>query len=205
MLNIVNLHGPRDRFEITRADILEMSDYAQIRAEKRKDIVLVKKHRRVPIGPYATFYFENYETMWLQIHEMLYIEKGGEQQIPDELAAYNPLIPNGREFVATLMFEIDDETLRKSMLSRLGGVEETVFIKFADTEIMATAETDVDRTTADGKASSVQFLHFHFKDEQVAAFRDYEGDIMLGIKHPNYPHMTLLQEATKTSLEKDFT
>ena len=123
MSNVVNLHAPRDQFEITRADIMDMAEYAKIRAAKRKELVGVKKNRRVPIGPYATFYFESYETMWLQIHEMLYIEKGGENQIPDELAAYNPLIPKGRELVATLMFEIDDETLRKSILGRLGGVE----------------------------------------------------------------------------------
>jgi len=167
----------------------------------RRDI---KKHRRVAIGPHAAFYFENYDTMWRQIHEMLYIEKGGEAQIPDELAAYNPLIPKGRELVATLMFEIDDEALRKRVLGRLGGVEETVFIKFGGYEIIATAETDVDRTTAAGKASSVQFLHFNFTDEQAAAFKAFEGDVMLGIKHENYPHMTLLPAATKAALESDF-
>ncbi len=204
MSNIVNLHGPRDRLEITRADIMDMSDYANIRAAKRKDIVSVKKHRRVPIGPYATFYFENYDTMWLQIHEMLYIEKGGEAQIADELSAYNPLIPKGREFVATLMFEIDDETLRKSILGRLGGVEETVFLKFGDEEIMAKAEEDVDRTTAEGKASSVQFLHFPFTDAQAEALKAFKGDVMLGVRHPNYPHMTLLQPETIASLVQDF-
>jgi len=142
--------------------------------------------------------------MWLQIHEMLYIEKGGEQQIPDELAAYNPLIPKGRELVATLMFEIDDETLRKSILGRLGGVEETVFVKFGDHEVVATAEEDVDRTTADGKASSVQFLHFNFTEDEATAFQAYEGDVMLGIRHENYPHMTLLSPETKAALSVDF-
>ena len=204
MSNVVNLNEARTRFEITRADILDMETYAKIRAEKRKAVVAIKKHRRVPIGPYATFYFENYDTMWLQIHEMLYIEKGGEQQIPDELAAYNPLIPKGRELVATLMFEIDDETLRKSILGRLGGVEETVFLKFGDQEVVATAEEDVDRTTADGKASSVQFLHFNFTDEQADSFKGFDGDVMLGIRHENYPHMTLLSPETKAALEKDF-
>lgn len=204
MSNVVNLHDTRNRFEVTRSDIMDMSEYGKVRVQKRKDLVAVKKNRRVPIGPYATFYFENYDTMWLQIHEMLFIEKGGEAQIPDELAAYNPLIPNGKELVATLMFEIDDETLRRSILGRLGGVEETVFIKFADHEVIATAEEDVDRTTADGKASSVQFLHFNFSDEQIKAYKTYDGDVMLGIKHENYAHMTLLQKPTKASLSTDF-
>lgn len=204
MTNVVNLHGPRDRFAIAREDIMPMADYMKVRAERRKALVSVKKPRRVPIGPYATFYFENYDTMWHQIHEMLYIEKGGEEQIADELAAYNPLIPKGNELVATLMFEIDDETLRKSILGRLGGVEETIFIKFGDEEIIADAEDDVDRTTADGKASSVQFVHFRFSDVQIEKFKSGENDIMLGIKHENYPHMTLLQAATVASLVNDF-
>ena len=189
--------------EVTPADIMDMKEYAKVRTEKRKALVEIKRPRRVPIGPHATFYFENYDTMWQQIHEMLYIEKGGPEQISDELAAYNPLIPKGRELVATLMFEIDDERLRKSVLGRLGGVEETVFLKFGPHEIMADAEEDVDRTNAAGKASSVQFLHFNFTDEQAEAFKTFEGDIMLGIRHENYPHMTLLSPATKTSLARD--
>ena len=204
MSNVVDFHPPRNRFEITRADIMDMNAYEKVRGARRKEIVAIKKPRRVPIGPHATFYFENYETMWQQIHEMLFIEKGGEAQIADELAAYNPLIPKGREFIATLMFEIDDELLRKRVLGRLGGVEETVFLKFGDHEIIASAEEDVDRTTADGKASSVQFLHFNFSDDEAAAFKAHDGDVVLGIKHENYPHMTLLQPDTKASLEADF-
>lgn len=189
--------------EVTPADIMDMKEYAKVRAEKRKALVEVKRHRRVAIGPHATFYFENYDTMWQQIHEMLYIEKGGPEQIKDELAAYNPLIPKGRELVATLMFEIDDEKLRKSVLGRLGGVEETVFLKFGPYEITADAEEDVDRTNAEGKASSVQFLHFNFTDEQAEAFKTFDGDVILGIRHENYPHMTLLAPATRASLVRD--
>jgi hypothetical protein len=204
MNNVIDLNAVRNRFEITRQDIMPVVDYAKIRSEKRKALVEIKKPRRVPIGPHATFYFENYDTMWMQIHEMLYIEKGGEAQIADELAAYNPLVPNGHELVATLMFEIDDEKLRKSVLGRLGGVEETVFLKFGDHEIKAVAEADVDRTTAEGKASSVQFLHFPFTEEEIASFKAYDGDVILGIRHENYPHMTMLPKATKMSLEGDF-
>ena len=91
--------------QITRDDVLSMDEYGKMRAAKRREMIELKKPRRVPVGPDATFYFENYETMWAQVHEMLWIERGGEEQIVDELAAYNPLIPQGRELVATLMFE----------------------------------------------------------------------------------------------------
>ena len=98
--------------EITPDDILGLEDYEKVRAERKQRIAEVKKNRRVSVGPDATFYFESYDTMLHQVLEMLYIEKGGDDQIPDELSAYNPLIPNGRELVATLMFEIDEPDRR---------------------------------------------------------------------------------------------
>lgn len=189
--------------EITRADILDMAEYAKQRADRRRTLVAVKKDRRVPIGPDATFYFENYDTMWFQIHEMLFIERGGDEQVPDELEAYNPLIPNGRELVATLMFEIDNPDRRKQVLARLGGVEETCVLRFAGHEILARAEEDVDRTTADGKASSVQFLHFPFTDAQVADFRAPGVEVTLGITHPSYAHLTILPQASRAALAAD--
>jgi hypothetical protein len=203
MGNVVNLSEARLRTEVKATDIMSMKDYAAVRKQKRAELVPVKKNRRVPIGPHATFYFESYDTMWLQIHEMLFIEKGGADQIPDELSAYNPLIPKGRDLSATLMFEIDDEKLRKSVLGRLGGVEETIFLKFGDHEITARAEEDVDRTTADGKASSVQFIHFDFTDAQAEAFKGFDGEVMLGIRHENYPHMTMISKDTKAALAAD--
>ena len=156
------------RHEITREDILEMSDYAASRKQGRAAGTEMKKDRRAHIGPDATFYFENYDTMFHQIHEMLYIEGGGEDQIEDELSAYNPMIPKGRELVATLMFEIDDADRRAKFLEGLGGVEETVTISIDGDEVKAVPEADIDRTSAEGKASSIQFLHFPFSDAQVA-------------------------------------
>ena len=93
---------------ITRDDILNMSDYEQIRDKRRAEIAKIKKNRRLAVGPHASFYFECYETMWYQIQEMLRIEKGGEGQIQDEIKVYNSLIPKGNELVATVMFEIPD-------------------------------------------------------------------------------------------------
>ena len=189
--------------ELTRDDIMDMAAYGAIRMERRREIVADKKNRRVHIGPHATFYFENYLTMWLQVHEMLYIEKGGEAQIPDELNAYNPLIPNGRELIATVMFEIDDPAKRAAVLGELGGVEETFFLSIDGAEVTATAETDVDRTSAEGKASSVQFVHFHLTDDQAAKLKGGAGEAILGIKHPAYSHMTILAPATRAALAGD--
>ena len=97
---------------IEKEDLIVFEEYAKNRKKIRKDLVEFKKNRRVSIGPYATFYFESFETMLAQVQEMLHIEKGGDEQLKDELNAYNPLIPKGKELVATLMFEIDDPTLR---------------------------------------------------------------------------------------------
>ncbi len=190
--------------EITRDDILDMAEYNSTRKARRSEIVARKRNRRVDIGPYATAYFECYETMWHQVHEMLFIERGGEEQIADELSAYNPLIPNGRELVATVMFEIDDEVRRKMVLAKLGGVEETAFMKFAGETVTGVPEADVDRTNADGKASSVQFIHFPFTDEQAAKFSAEGTEVTLGFTHPAYGHMTLLPEAVRAELSGDF-
>ena len=194
----------KNRRQITRADILPLAEYGKQRGEFRNRVLALKRHRRVEVGPVATFYFECYETMWQQIHEMLWIEKGGEAQIEDELRAYNPLIPKGSELVATVMFEIDDPVRRKSFLSRLGGVEETAFLRFAGQTVAGQPEADVDRTTADGKASSVQFIHFPFTAAEIAKFRAAGTEVVLGFNHPNYGHMSMLPEAVRAALAKDF-
>lgn len=190
--------------QITRADILPMEEYAKIRKERRRAILDKKRDRRLEVGPVATFHFESYDSMWLQIHEMLYIEKGGEEQIEDELQAYGPLIPNGRELVATVMFEIDDPIRRKSFLARLGGIEETAFIRVAGETVTGVPEADVDRSTADGKASSVQFIHFPFTAEQIAKFRIPNAEVVVGFRHPTYGHMVVMPEAVRQALAKDF-
>lgn len=190
--------------EITRDDIMPMAEYANVRKERRSRMTDIKRNRRVHVGPDATFYFECYETMWHQIHEMLFIERGGDEQVADELSAYNPLIPNGSELVATLMFEIDDPVRRENFLAGLGGVEETVTISVGDETITAVAETDVDRTTADGKASSIQFLHFPFTPDQIAAFCEEGAKVTLGIGHPKYGHLAIMPEEVRKSLSGDF-
>src|SRR5262245_2595378 len=103
--------------KIEPSAIIPLPQYAGQRAERRKRIAELKKNRRLEVGPFATFYFECYDTMLHQVHEMLFIEKGGAEQLPDELAAYNPLIPQGAELVATVMFEIDDPLRRARVLA----------------------------------------------------------------------------------------
>ena len=195
---------PKDQKIIQKSDLLAPELYEKNRRQMRKELVEFKKDRRVPLGPYATFYFECYETMLAQVQEMLHIEKGGDEQLNDELTAYNPLIPNGKELVSTLMFEIDNPVIRATFLGKLGGVEENVFIKIDNDIIYGKPEIDVDRTSAEGKASSVQFIHFEFNQNQISKFKGNNVSIELGIDHKEYSHSTKLSESTIQALSSDF-
>lgn len=190
--------------EILPADILPLATYATQRSQMRQEIVRKKKNRRLEVGPCATFYFECYETMLQQVQEMLFIEKGGEAQVADELSAYNPLIPKGAELVATVMFEIDDPVRRANVLARLGGVEQTMFIKIGEDKIAGVPEADQERTNEEGKASSVQFVHFPFTRDQIARFRSPGQMIVVGMDHANYGHMSVMPEAMRAELAQDF-
>ncbi|MBK20603.1 MAG: hypothetical protein CMM52_17365 [Rhodospirillaceae bacterium] len=189
--------------EIRRQDLMPMDEYSGVRRQRAKALAAAKRNRRVELGPSCTFYFESYDTMWFQIHEMLYIEKGGEEQINGELEAYNPLIPNGRELVATVMIEVGDPGRRMALLSKIGGFEETISLMLNGETINGISEVDVDRTTSDGKASSVQFLRFPFTDEQTSAFKREGADVVLAIGHPEYRHMAGVPEQVRTALSLD--
>tara|TARA_B100000427_G_C15368503_1_gene533240 strand:- start:231 stop:830 length:600 start_codon:yes stop_codon:yes gene_type:complete len=195
---------PREKREILKDDIMPLDVYIEKRRELRKNIVDFKKNRRIALGPYATFYFESFETMLAQVQEMLYIEKGGDEQLKDELSAYNPLIPNGKELTATLMFEIDNPISRAAFLGKVGGIEEKVYMRVNGEIIKAVPEEDVDRTSTEGKASSVQFIHFNFNDDQIKKFKSNSSEIELGIDHKEYSHCTKLSEINISSLSADF-
>ena len=195
---------PREKREILKEDIMPLDIYIKNRKELRKNIVNFKKDRRIALGPYATFYFESYETMLAQVQEMLYIEKGGDEQLKDELTAYNPLIPKGKELIATLMFEIDNPVSRAAFLSKVGGIEQNVFMKVDGEKVNAVPEEDVDRTSAEGKASSVQFVHFKFDDKQIEKFKSGSFDVEIGIDHKEYSHTTKLSILSLKSLSADF-
>ena len=194
----------KENRQIEKKDLIPLEVYEKSRKQIRKELLEFKKNRRVSLGPYATFYFECYETMLAQVQEMLYIEKGGEEQLEDELIAYNPLIPNGKELTATLMFEIDNPVSRATFLGKVGGIEDKIFIKIGNEMVKAKPEKDVDRTSADGKASSVQFIHFIFNDHQIIKFKSKNLNIELGIDHKEYSHSTILNENNLKSLAADF-
>ena len=190
--------------KLKREDIMDMIAYGKVRKERRQIITEKKKSRRLSVGPDATCYFESYETMWHQIHEMLFIEKGGEEQIEDEINAYAPLVPNGRELVMTVMFEVDDPSRRAALLSGLGGVENTMKITVGDHVIKGVPEEDIDRTSAKGKASAIQFLHFPFSDQQISEFRDPKNTVMISINHSKYGHIAIVPENIRVALSSDF-
>lgn len=190
--------------KITPADILPVADYGRQRGERRRAIAALKRDRRMEVGPYVTFYFECFETMLHQVHEMLFIEKGGDGQLPDELAAYNPLIPAGSELVATMMIEIDDPLQRGRVLGQLGNIEASISLQFASERVAAAPEQDQQRTDESGKASAVHFVHFPFSAAQIGKFRQSGTQVILGIDHANYRHMAVMPEAVRAALAKDF-
>ena len=193
---------PEAQRKITPADLLPIAEYDSRRKTLKANLIPMKRQRRIEVGPFATFYFENYATMWLQVQEMLRIEKGGDEQIAGELAAYNPLIPQGDELIATLMLEIEDEKRRNTVLLTLGGIEETIFLEVGGDVIHATPTEYDDRTTADGKTSSVHWLRFKLTPAQVARFKAER--VILGVDHKNYGHMAVLGDETRNALAKDF-
>ena len=195
---------PSSLRQVTRTDLISDDDYAKIRRERRAALLPVKRLRRVELGPFCTVYFECFDTMLFQIQEMLLTERGGEAQIADELAAYNPLIPQGAELVATVMFEIEDPVRRATMLARLGGVEDCFFLQIGEGRAPGVPEGDIERTREDGKTSSVHFLRFGLTPAQIAVFRDPKTAIMLGCDHPAYSHLAGLSPATRAELSRDF-
>ena len=195
---------PAETRRVTPEDLLPDQEYAKVRRERRQALLPMKRLRRVELGPVCTVYFECYETMLFQIQEMLLTEKGGAEQVPDELAAYNPLIPQGQELVATVMFEIDDPVRREQTLARLGGVEDRFFLQIGGERVAGVPEGDVERTREDGKTSSVHFLRFPLKADQMAVFRDPGTTIMVGCDHERYSHLAGLTPATRAELARDF-
>jgi len=185
-------------------DIISNEEYGKIRNFKRKEMIIFKKYRRLDIGPVVSLYFESRNTMIYQIQEMAYVENISRDELNTEINSYNPLVPNGKELTVTMMIEIDDPMRRKNFLSRLGGVEEKVKIIIGDKKIIADAEKDIDRTTAEGKASAVHFLHFKFTDDLIAAFKDKDNIVQIGIDHDDYGHLSIVSDKVREKLVKEF-
>jgi len=195
---------PRNTHSITADDIMPLAQYELIRADKRAEALLRKGLTRIAVGPKATILFETWDSMWLQIQEMLRIEKGGAAQIPDEIAAYDPMVPKGAELTATLLFEVADPVRRDQFLRTLGGVEDHIALNVCGEVIRARAEGDVERTReSDGKASAVHFIHFDFTPAALAAWKSGEGTVMVVIDHPNYGHAALIRADTRRYLDQE--
>ena len=192
------------RKEILLKDVMPMSEFGKTRAELRRKLMPTKRRRRIGVGPWATFYFESYETMWFQVHEMLWIEGGGDAQLPGEMAAYNPLIPKGRELVATLMFEVENPDERARLLTTLVGVEKTIVLNVVGQRIFGLVEEEVGQARSDRKVSSVQFVHFPFTDDEVRSFLDASESVTLQIDHPGYTHGSTLDKQVRNELALDF-
>ncbi len=189
---------------IVESDILAPAIYTRERNERRRALIPIKRIRRIEVGPYATFYFENFDTMLAQVHEMLHTEKGGQEQIAGELEVYNPLIPQGSELIATLMIEIDEPTRRVATLLKLAGIEDSVYMAVGASRISATPTDYEDRTTPEGKTSSVHWVRFRFTPDQIALFKNPNETVILGLTHPNYGHMAVVPPETRAELAKDF-
>jgi uncharacterized protein DUF3501 len=190
--------------KITEADILSDAEYNARRSALRVEAIATKRNRRIEVGPFATFHFENFHTMWLQVQEMLRIEKGGAEQIAGELETYNPLIPQGAELIATLMLEIEDPVRRSKVLLTLGGIEESIYMDVGKERIKASPTEYDERTTPDGKTSSIHWLRFVFTPAQIAAFRKGSEPAVIGIAHENYGHMAVIPDAVRQELAGDF-
>lgn len=188
-------------------DILALEEFAKIRVQKKQEMMQLKNDRRLAVGPDIMFFFENTQTIWWQIQEMLRIENGGAEQVVDELAAYNPLIPVKRdgayEISATMMIEIDDPVRRRVVLNQLFGVDQHVAIEFQNNVLQAVSvdPTEERNRPEDHKTSAVHFLKWIVPAEQVGTF--LSEDVQLVINHPYYSFRALLSEPLKISLKED--
>lgn len=190
--------------EISRDSLWTLEHYARIRNQFRQEVMAHKKVRQVALGDHITLFFEDEKTVRYQIQEMLRIEKTFEESgIQDELDAYNPLIPNGRNFKCTMMIEYPDPSQRKIELAKLKGVEDRVWVQVEGREkVYAIADEDLERENEE-KTSSVHFMRFELDDDMAAALK-YGVSLAMGVDHP---HCTVkvdpVAAETRASLVKD--
>ncbi len=190
-------------------DIISNHDFLIIRQSFQTELMQTKRNRRILVGDDITFYFENHTTLWWQIQEMLRIEKGGHEQLQDELAAYAPLVPQkfgdgSMELVATFMIEIEDIERRFRVLSQLGGIEHSIILHVNEQSVQAVPENDIERTNEFGKTSAVHFIRFRLSTPIIDQFNEPESTVTLEITHPCYQHQTRLSDTQKSALAHDF-
>ena len=188
---------------ITRDDLMSLEQYAEKRGEFRQQVLLHKKHRQVALGANATLYFEDRLTLLYQIQEMLRIEKVFEADgINEELEAYNPLVPSGRNFKATFMIEYPDPVVRAAQLEKLLGIEDLVWMQVGDHDrIWSIADEDLERTT-DTKTSAVHFVRFEVSDEMARELKA-GANWRIGVQHAVYTYEVEIEGETRASLLND--
>lgn len=191
--------------KLTREDLYSLEEYAKLRPEFRAKVLAHKQHRKLHIGDNATLYFEDRLTLQYQVQEMLRIERVFEAQgIEDELAAYNPLIPDGSNLKATFMVEFPDTEERRRRLAELIGIEKGTWLQVEGFQrVTPIANEDLERTT-DEKTSAVHFVRFEFSPEMIKAFRG-GAKLSAGIDHDKYPHtVDPVSEPIAQALRADF-
>jgi hypothetical protein len=189
---------------LTRENLMSLEQYAAVRPKFRAEIMAHKRDRQVHIGPHATLYFEDRLTMQYQVQEMLRIERVYEPDgIEDELAAYNPLVPDGSNWKATFMIEFGNVDERRAALMNMVGIEHRVWVQVEGNErVYAIADEDLERATED-KTSSVHFLRFELSPEMIAAVKQGAG-IGMGIEHEAYRYtVEVVPENVRRSLAAD--
>ena len=189
---------------ITRDSLMTLETYAKARPALRAEIIEHKKIRNVQLGNHVSLLFEDEKTLRYQIQEMLRIEKIFEEDgIQSELDAYNPLLPDGSNFKATMLIEYTNETERKAALAKLIGIEDRLFIQVeGQGRVYAIADEDLERENAE-KTSAVHFVRFELTPEMKSALKG-GAQMMLGCDHPNYPaHLEELPQETLAALLRD--
>ncbi|MEY2626702.1 MAG: hypothetical protein RJB08_461 [Actinomycetota bacterium] len=190
--------------KLTVDDILDLRAYEKIRAEKKAEILEVKRRRRIELGTFVTVMFESRDTMWYQIQEMLRAERViSEEGVVDELRAYNPLIPEAGQLCATVFIELTSESAMREWLTKLVGIERSFRLLLADGREVApvTDEQHDAALTRDDVTAAVHYIRFEFTPDDLAAFR--AGPVTLVCTHPNYREAMELADFTIAELSRD--
>lgn len=189
--------------KLTRDDLWSLEQYAEQRPDFRNQVIAHKKNRQVHLGKHATLYFEDAITMKYQVQEMLRVERIFEPaEIEEELAAYNPLIPDGSNWKATFMIEYGDAEERRIALTKMSGIEHKVWVQVGDgAKVYATANEDLQRSNEE-KAAAVHFMRFELSANDIAGARAGSG-IRMGIDHDALPYAVDVPASAAASLAQD--
>jgi hypothetical protein len=186
---------------LTASDLLDLVAYEKVREERRARIIESKRPRRITVGPELTFIFENRDTVWFQVQEMMRTERlVQDERIQEELDVYNELLPHDHGLSATLMIEITASGQIRETLDRLIGIDEQVFLDVGDASVQATFDP---KQFEQDRISAVQYVRFPLGAELAARFRDPATAVALRVEHPHYRHRTAVSGPARTALARD--